>query len=163
MAVANLNIPPFPKFDLDDHHTISIRWEKYKKRFSNLCTALNITNEPQKLALFLNYAEEELYNVYDSLIVPGAPATDHPYDAAMTLLDNHLNPKGNTTYELYLFRQLKQLIDEPLQTYFIRVKQQVAKCNFTNVENEIKQQMILSTNSNKLGRHAFTNQTLTLQ
>ena len=63
MAVANLNIPPFPTFDLDDHNTISLRWEKYKKHFANLCTALDINDEPQKLTLFFNYAGEELYDV----------------------------------------------------------------------------------------------------
>ena len=119
----------------------------------------------RKLALFLNYAGDDLYDVYDSLLVPGTPAPAHPYDAEITLLDGHLSPKSNITYELYLFRQLKQLTDEPVQTYFIRMKQQATKCNFAaaSVENEIKQQLILSTNIIKLRRHAFTNPALTLQ
>ena len=37
-----LNIPSFPTFDLDDQTIIVTRWEKYKKRFSNLCVTLNI-------------------------------------------------------------------------------------------------------------------------
>ena len=71
MAVANLNIPSFPKFDMDDQNTLAIRWEKYKKRFQNLCTAMNLTDNTQKLALLLNYGGDEFYDVYDNLVKPG--------------------------------------------------------------------------------------------
>ena len=49
MAVA-LNIPNFPKFDLDDYNTISTRWEKCKKRFLNLCVALKVVEEEAKIS-----------------------------------------------------------------------------------------------------------------
>ena len=165
MAVNNLHIPPFPKFYLDDQNTISIRWEKYKKRFDNLSVALNIKDDKQKLALFLNYAGEELYDIYDNLLVPGAvvPENSTEFAEAIKLLDSHLNPKCNITYEIYLFRQLKQQIDEAIQTFYIRVKQQALKCNFKDTEDEIKQQLILATNINKLRRHAFANPEMSLQ
>ena len=90
MAVANLNIPTFPTFDIDDYTTITTRWQKYKKRFLNLCTALNVEEDKQKLALLLNYVGEEVYDIYDSLLVPG---TDETYGNAITLLDAHFNPQ----------------------------------------------------------------------
>jgi len=62
--MASLNIP---NFDWDDQTTISTRWEKYNKRFENLCVALNVEEEKQKLALFLNYVGEEVYDIYDNL------------------------------------------------------------------------------------------------
>lgn len=67
MAISTLNLPTFPKFDTDDFTTISTRWEKYKKRFLNLCVALNVEEDKQKLALLLNYIGEEAYDIYDNL------------------------------------------------------------------------------------------------
>lgn len=147
MAVA-LTIPSFPKFDLDDYNTISTRWEKYKKRFLNLCVALNVNDEKQKLALFLNYIGEEAYDIYDNLLVTG---TEQTYDTAVALLDGHFNPKKNIDYEVYLFRKLKQEQDENMHQFYVRVKQQGNKCDFgANLEKEIKQQLVLPTNNNKL-------------
>ena len=118
------------------------RWKKYKKRFLNLCVALNIQDDKQKLALLLNYVGEELYDIYDSLLVPTTDGSHETYEHAIKLLDGHLNPKSNGIYELYLFRNLKQNIDELIQAFYVRVKQQAIKCNFgENLENEIKQQL----------------------
>ena len=36
MAIANLTLPSFPMFTLDDDTTISTRWKKYKRRFENM-------------------------------------------------------------------------------------------------------------------------------
>ena len=155
MAVANLNIPSFPKFDLDDYNTISTRWEKYKKRFVNLCVALNVNDDKQKLALLLNYIGEEAYDVYDNLLTPG---TDETFNNALELLNGHFTPKKNIEYEVYLFRKLKQSHDETMHQFYVKVKQQANKCEFgTRLEKEIKQQLTLSTCNNKLRRYAFKN------
>ena len=160
MAVSTLNMPSFPSFDTDDVTTIATRWTKYKKRFQNLCVALNITEDKQKLALLLNYVGEEVYDIYDSLLVPG---TDETYANAITLFDTHFNPKTNTSYEIYIFRSMKQREDENIQQYFIRLKQQAQKCSFgVNTETEIKRQLEHSTTSNKLRRYSFRNPTQTL-
>ena len=117
MAVANINIPPFPKFDLDDYTNVATKWEKYKKRFLNLCTALQITDDKQKLALLLNYMGEESYDVYDSLLVPGA---DETFANAIELFDKHFKPKSNVNYEVYhLFRKITQSQDEKLHQFWV--------------------------------------------
>lgn len=160
MAVA-LNIPNFPKFDLDDYNTISTRWEKYKKRFINLCVALNITDDKQKLALLLNYIGEEAYDIYDNLLVRDS---DETLNNAIDIFDKHFNPKKNVEYEVYLFRKLKQNEGETIHQFYVRVKQQANRCDFnTRIEQEIKQQLILSRCNNKLRKYAFKNTELTLQ
>ena len=113
--------------------------------------ALNITDNKQKLALFLNYVGSESYDIYDSLYVPGGADT---YEQAIELFDGHFTPKVNVSYEVYQFRQMKQNVDETIQQFFIRVKQQAQKCEFdTALEKEIKQQLELATNNNKLRRY----------
>ena len=95
MAVANLNIPSFPKFGMDDQNTFALRWDKYKKRYENLCIAMNIRDNAQKLALLLNYVGEEFYDIYDSFVVTGEeiPEGENVYTRAIRLLDEHFNPR----------------------------------------------------------------------
>ena len=85
--------------------TIATRWTKFKKRFENLCIALTITDDKQKLALLLNYVGEEVFDIYDSLFVPD---TNETYDNAIDLFDAHFNPQTNNSYEIYVFRSLNQ-------------------------------------------------------
>ena len=127
MAISTINLPPFPKFDLDDTTTISTRRLKYKKRFVNLCIALNVQDQKQKLAMLLTYVGEEVYDIFDSCLNVHAEIT---YDDALKLPDGHFNPRVNTSYEVYLFRNLKQNTDESIQQFYIRIKQQSSKCDF---------------------------------
>ena len=144
---------------MDDYTTVSTRWEKYKKRFLNLCVALNVKEDTQKLALFLNYIGEEAYDIYDNLL---APEADKTFANAVEILDGHFNPKKNIDYEVYLFRKLKQETDESIHQFYVRVKQQANKCEFGDTVKEIKQQLVLSTNHNKLRRYAFKNTEVSL-
>lgn len=160
MAISTLNLPTFPKFDTDDFTTISTRWEKYKKRFLNLCVALNVEEDKQKLALLLNYIGEEAYDIYDNLLVPG---TDETFANAITIFDGYFSPKKNIDYEVYTFRKLKQQPDENIHQFYIRLKQQANKCDFgTNLDKELKQQIVLSTHNSKIRKHAFKNTAISL-
>ena len=62
VAIANLTLPTFSVFTLDDYTIISTHWKKYKWRFENLVISLNVTDDNQKKALFLNYIGEEAYD-----------------------------------------------------------------------------------------------------
>ena len=104
MAIPNLTLPPFPVFTLDDYRTISTRWKKYKRWFENLVVALNVTDDRQKKSLLLNDIGEEAYEVYKNLTTG---AEDKTYEAVITLLDGHFDPKSNISYERYFFRNFK--------------------------------------------------------
>ena len=110
-----LTLSSFPKFDLDEF-TVEPRWTKYKKFFVNLCVALNITDEKQKLALLLNYIGEEAYDVYNNILTPGIEVT---FESVLQLLDDHLNPCQNLVYEIFQFRQIKQCQDETIHQFYI--------------------------------------------
>ena len=111
-----LTLPSFPKFDLDEFTTVGLRWTKYKKFFMNLCIALNITDDKQKLALLLNYIGEEAYDVYKNILTPGTEVT---FKSVLQLLDDHLNPCQNLAYEIFQFRQIKQCQDETIHQFYI--------------------------------------------
>ena len=62
-----------------------------------------------------------------------------------------------------MFRNFKQNSDERIQQCYIRVKQQALKCDFGDTNSEIKQQLILATNSHKLRRYCFRNPDIKLE
>ena len=154
-------LPAFPPFSLDEYGTIFTRWRKYKKSFENLVLAWNVQDGTQKKTLLLNYLDDEACNVYENLST-GRP--DETYDAVITLLDRHFSPQNNITYERYVFQNVRQNIGENIHQFYIRVEEQPVKCDFgATLDTEIKQQIILATNNNKLRRYCFRNQDVTLQ
>ena len=106
----------------------------------------------QKLALlFIG----EAYNAYDNFLTP---ATKETFKSALQLLDNNFNDG------IFQFHQIKQCQVETIHKSYIRLKEHASKCGFENkLKHEIKQQIILPTNSNKLRRYVFKNPTLSLK
>ena len=96
----------------------------------------------------LNYLGDEAYNIYENL---STGRLDEIYDTVIALLDGHFLPQNNITYERYEFQNVRQNVDENIHQFYIRVKEQVVKYDFgATLDTEIKQQIILATNNNKL-------------
>ena len=109
----------------------------------------------------LNYLGDEAYNIYENL---STGRLDEIYDTVIALLDGHFLPQNNITYERYEFQNVRQNVDENIHQFYIRVKEQVVKYDFgATLDTEIKQQIILATNNNKLRRYRFRNQDIKLQ
>ena len=123
--------------------------------------ALNAQDGVQKKALLLNYLGDEAYDVFENLSTGRANET---YDAVLAILDGHSSPQNNITYERYVFQNSRQNVDENIHQFYIQVKEQAVKCDFgTTLDTEIKHQIILATNKNKLRQYCFRNQDVTLQ
>ena len=73
MAVANLNLPAFPTFDLTEKDTVRTRWNKYLKRFNTLCKAIGVTNDGQNYSMLLAYIGDEMYEIYENIITVEEP------------------------------------------------------------------------------------------
>ena len=149
MAVKNLNLPSFPCFDVTEVTTIATRWSKYKKKSTLLCSAVGVTDNKQKLSMFLTYLGDEAYDIYENLITPG----DKTFEEVIIVLDTYFKHKSNISYETYVFRQLKQNTEETLNQFYLRLKEQAAKCDFTNIDREIKQQIEVHATNGKLRRY----------
>ena len=73
------------------------------------------------------------------------------HDPVIALLDGHFLPQNNITYEHYVFQNVQQNVDENIHQFYTHVKEQLVKCDFgATLDTEIKQQIILATNSNNL-------------
>ena len=159
-AAVSVSLPAFPQFDVEEFSTVAVRWTKYKKRFENLCIALNVSNDKQKLAMMLTYAGERVNDIFESLLGD----KDETYENAIQLLDAHFKPQSNISVEIYNFRQLMQLSDEKLHQYYTRLRTQALKCDFKEqLEVELKRQIEHGTNMPLLRRHSFRKPELTLE
>ena len=67
------------------------------------------------------------------------------------------------SYETFLFGNLKQNEGEFLNEFYIRLKEQSTKCGFENADLNIKQQIELSTNIDKLRLYSFQHPDKSLQ
>ena len=156
----NISLPTFPQFDVEEFSTVAIRWTKYKKRFENLCVALNVSNDKQKLAMLMNYVGERVNDIYESLLTN----EEETYNNAVSILDKHFKPQSNVSVEIYNYRRMEQLSDEKLHQFYARLRTQALKCDFgANLDVELKRQIEHGTNMPLLRRHSFRKPELTLQ
>ena len=160
MAVQNLTLPSFPTFSTSaEVSALFTQWNKYKKRFTILCSAVGVTDDAQKLSMLLTYIGDDAYDIYEQIM----PAGRHTLTEVFTAFDNHFKPQANSSYETYLFHQIRQRTDETIHQYYIRLKEHAGKCDFHDLNLAIKQQIELHTNNNKLRRYSFQNPGKTLQ
>eukprot|EP00794_Sanderia_malayensis_P005765 gene5765-biopygen4679 len=139
---AKLDLTPLPSFDPhSDPSNLGTRWKSWIKRFHTFIKAANITNKTQQRALLLYQAGFEVQETFDTLPDTGR---DDEFDRAVTALTEYFAPKQNTDFEIFRFRQAKQLPQETLDTYHTRLRKLAQTCQFNanNLDQEIKQQMI---------------------
>ena len=70
IAVANLNLPTFPTFNLTGKDTLKTRWNKYLKRFNTLLKVNGVTDDGQTLSMLLTY---EMYEIYENIVTVEEP------------------------------------------------------------------------------------------
>ena len=116
MAVTTLNLPNFPIFDITESTTIATRWKKYKRKFEILCDALAVTDDKQKVSMLLNYIGDDVFEIFENIRLP---VGNHTYLEVITALDGHFEPQVNHSYEIYLFRMMKQLSEESTQQFYM--------------------------------------------
>ena len=137
-------LPNFPTFSVHENG-VDIRWRKWKSRLDNLILGLGVKDKKRQRALLLHYAGEEVNEIFDTL-----EDTGDDYETALSKLTEYFNPKKNTEYEIYQFRQTKQGSDETLDEFNKRLRQLAATCEFTDVSKEIKSQIIQGCKSSAL-------------
>ena len=141
-----VSLPNFPSFDVHADSNAGPRWKKWLARLERLFTGMNITIPKRKRALLLHYAGP------DTLPDTGG---DNDYDTAVAKLNEYFSPQVNSTYEVYNFRQTKQKEGESLDSYHTRLRQLAKTCEFTNVDKEIKEHIVLTCTSSSLRRQAL--------
>ncbi|XP_069129130.1 uncharacterized protein [Argopecten irradians] len=159
------SLPQFPSFIVHGEGSTSVRWKKWKERLDILLVAMDvIENKERKKALLLHYAGEEVQDVFSTLPLLGPPEGEDldVYKQATEALQAYFTPKKNREYERYKFRQAKQKEGEDIMTYNTRLRKLGENCEFLDLEEEIKSQIIQSCSSTRLRRRVLRDDDMTL-
>jgi hypothetical protein len=167
------SLPSFPPFDVDeDQSSVGPRWAKWVNRFDNFLAALNITDDARRKALILHYGGERVFEIFDTLdsnIRVKTPATagvaavnETIYEAARRALNDHFTPRVNTDFEMFTFRQSRQLEGESFDAFHTRLQQSAKNCGFTDKDKEIKAQLTIGCTSTELRRKILEKPAMTL-
>ena len=122
-----------------DPTSLSIRWKRWKRAFNLYVVSKGVKNDPQKVALLLHTGGMELQEVYYTLVAEDQEST---FENCLTVLDNYFTPKANVPFERHGFRQMEQLTGETIDQFVCRLRQKAVSCEFTSVEEAIRDQLI---------------------
>ena len=150
-----------PCFNLrEDPNTLSVRWKRWKRSFELYVLAKGISSDPQKVALLLHTAGTELQELYYTLAA--TEGTLKPYKDVIEVLDEYFVPKVNVSFERHVFRQMEQQNGEKIDQFVCRLRQTAITCEFTDVDETIRDQLIEKCQDQRLRRKFLekTNATL---
>ncbi|XP_046858745.1 uncharacterized protein LOC124452206 [Xenia sp. Carnegie-2017] len=155
-------LPSFPTFNLEEPD-LRKSWGKYVSRLENLLLAMNITNAARKKAMLLHYVGEEVNEIFETLEIDEPDREEDVFRKAEKALRNYFTPQKNIEFEVYKFRQAKQLPGENISAYYTRLKQLAKSCEFHEQSKEIKTQIIQNGSSSKLWRKALADPEITME
>ena len=78
-------------------------------------------------------------------------------------LKAHFDPQKNKRYEVYRFRQATQESNETLDQFHTRLRTMAETCEFTDIEFEIEEQIIIGGRSSKIRKRALRDPTFDLK
>lgn len=114
--------------------------------------------DPRLKALLLHLAGERVHDIYDTV----AAETDKYADVKAKLTE-YFSPKKNVQYEVYVFRKAAQQPGESLDAYNTRLRMLAKYCEFSDVDNEIKSQIIQSCTSSRVRKYGLREANKTLK
>lgn len=143
-----------------------LEWEAWLRSFEWYLQANKVEDDHDKYVKLMHLAGQKIQELYATLPVPEnvskAPRgplvsgfTPHltEYEMAVAKLNDHFQPKKNTTYERYELRKLKQNDDEKIAAFAMRLRKQAERCDFgDNFEDHVKDQLIEKCSSSRLRR-----------
>ena len=139
------NLPCFnPR---EDPNTLAVRW---KRSFELYVLAKGVSSDPQKVALLLHTARTELQQLYYTLTASEGELK--PYKDVIALLDEYFVPKVNVSFERHVFRQMEQQNGEKVDQFVCRLRQKAITCEFTDVDETIRGQLIEKCQDQRLRR-----------
>ena len=106
----------------------SARWTQWLERFNTHLVAAYIKDETQKRAILLYQAGPEVYEIFKALPNAGE-AKD--FKKAVDALTAYFEPDKNKIYQVYMFRQAKQMPSETVDQYRTRLCGFAKYCDFT--------------------------------
>ncbi|KAK9729888.1 hypothetical protein QE152_g15675 [Popillia japonica] len=115
-------------------------------------TQPDIKNHIRKQNLLLYVAGSQVQDIFFTLPASEDTTSEDLYKVTMDALDAYFSPKINTAYERYIFRTLKQEPNKTVEQFITRLKEQSKLCNYQDVDDQIRDQVIEKCRSSQLRR-----------
>ena len=121
-------LPPFPKFD----NTVET-WSTYKDRMYYYFLAHKITEDGEKLPLFLSGVNPTIFSLLQNLLAP-KKITDAAltFKQIETLLDKHFDESANILASTYEFYSCRQKPGQNAADWIAILRSKARLCGFSN-------------------------------
>ena len=106
--------------------------------------------------MLLYLAGPEVETIFATLLDTG---NDDDYDKAVEKFTEYLAPKQNVLYERHILRRAKQRVDEPIDQFHTQLRHLGAICDFSDLDEEIRTQIVENSRSSRLRRKALPDDT----
>lgn len=167
MAQANPIVTDVSRIDKFEPHgdvnSVGIRWTRWARAFELFAVGKGIVNPAQKKALLLHEAGMEVQDIFYTLEVPEPGQDEDVYGVALATLNTHFTPQVNHTFERSQFRAMTQTATETVEQFITRLRQKAVYCNFTDIDESIRDQVIEKCYSQRLRRKLLERNNVTLQ
>ncbi|XP_077791002.1 uncharacterized protein LOC144328980 [Podarcis muralis] len=153
-------------------------WEAYASHFTFLLEAKGVTNEEdaKKRAIFFSVCGEETFEIARALLAPEDVATV-PYKTIMERLKGHFSPQPSVVDRTGIDREIepsvvalrnafyakRQAPGETITGFVTSLHQAARFCNFSKLENMLRDRLIGGLKDEKLQRRLYAKKDLTFQ
>lgn len=146
-----------------DRSTCGFRWTRWFRSFELYADGKGVTNHAQRKALLLHSAGLEVQDIFFTLTCPDPVEGEDVYSVCSRVLADYFTPRVNVAFERSKFRGLAQNADESVEAYVTRLRQRAVYCNFADVEESIRDQLIEKCVSQRLRRKLLERDNPTLE
>ena len=150
-------------FEIGERTTLGTRWTRWLRSFELYADGKAVKDPKQKKALLLHCAGVEVQDIFFTLTIPDPGEGEDEYSVAKGKLNTYFTPKVNITYERSQFRSLTQQHEESMDQFITRLRQKAVYCSFTDVNENIKDQIIEKCKSTRLRRKLLEKDDLSLE
>ena len=137
----NMERRPIEPLDISGPaHVVAERWRKWKRSFTFYIDGQGIENPRRQRSLLLHYAGMDVQDLHEGL--EENSMEDNVYERTIGVLDAHFIVEPNTPYERYAFRQMTLKENESVDQFATGLRQQAARCNFADTDDQIRDQIV---------------------
>ena len=143
-----------------DSNDTAVRWAKWKKNIERQFRFFGVEDPQLKKDGLIIYGGQEIADLDDSIPDPILEGEQNEYTRLIAKLDQHFLPKKNKDYARFKLGNLVQQDEEPMTTYYARIREIAQKCSYTDENDAIPDHLIKTMRNNvirvKAIRHNWT-------
>ena len=158
--MANIQYRPVDPLDIDGPtHQLGERWRKWKRALNFYIDGQAITDSGQKHSLLLHFAGPAIQDIFETLTEPD-PAVEDRFDRTVAMLDAHFKVDKNVPFERHRFRQMTPNAGETSDQFISRLRQQAQHCDFQDLNDQLRDQLVEKINPPSLRRKLLEQQNI---